>query len=165
MDSSHVRRREPSEVMAARKRIAFIAHDNCKADLLEWARSNRDALTRHELFATGVTGALLANDLVFPVTCFQSGPLGGDQQVGAAIVEGRIDFVVCFWDPFDLHPYDVDVRALLRTAVVYNIPIACNRSTADFMLSSPLMRDEYWRHAPEISQTERTYHGPLAILR
>jgi methylglyoxal synthase len=132
-------------VMGARKRIALIAHDNCKSDLLDWARFNRGTLSSHDLFATGTTGALLATELGLRVTCFLSGPLGGDQQVGAAIVEGRLDFVIFFWDPLEPHPHDVDVKALLRIAVVYNIPIACNRSTADFLLSSPLMGWPYER--------------------
>lgn len=128
-----------------RKRVALIAHDNCKTDLLEWARFNRDTLAGHELFATGTTGARVATDLDLPVTRFVSGPLGGDQQVGAAIVEGRLDVVVFFWDPLEPHPHDVDVKALLRIAVVYNIPIACNRATADFVLSSPLMAEGFER--------------------
>ena len=131
--------------MLSRKRVALIAHDNCKADLLDWARYNRGTLAQHELFATGTTGARLENELGLPVTCFLSGPLGGDQQVGAAIVEGRLDFVIFFWDPLQPHPHDVDVKALLRIAVVYNIPIACNRATADFLLSSPLMHAQYER--------------------
>jgi methylglyoxal synthase len=131
--------------MAERKRLALIAHDNCKLDLLDWARFNRGTLAHHELFATGTTGALLASDLGLTVARFLSGPLGGDQQIGAAIVEGRIDFVIFFWDPLEPHPHDVDVKALLRIAVVYNVPIACNRSTADFLLSSPLMQRRYER--------------------
>jgi methylglyoxal synthase len=131
--------------MAPRKRVALIAHDNCKADLLDWARYNRGTLADHELYATGTTGALLSTDLGLPITRFLTGPLGGDQQVGAAIVDGRIDFVVFFWDPLEPHPHDVDVKALLRVAVVHNIPIACNRATADFLLSSPLMHREYDR--------------------
>jgi methylglyoxal synthase len=131
--------------MGRSKRIALIAHDNCKSDLLEWGRYNRPTLREHELFATGTTGTLLAKELDLPVHRFRSGPLGGDQQVGAAIVEGRIDFVIFFWDPLQPHPHDVDVKALLRIAVVYNIPIACNRASADFMLSSPLMEQEYQR--------------------
>jgi len=131
--------------MRERKRLALIAHDNCKAELLDWARFNRGTLVRHELFATGTTGALLAAELGLPVVCFASGPLGGDQQVGAAVVDGRIDFVIFFWDPLEPQPHDVDVKALLRIAVVYNIPIACNRSTADFLLSSPLMEIAYER--------------------
>jgi methylglyoxal synthase len=134
--------------MPLRKRIALIAHDNRKPDLVEWARFNRGTLARHELYATGTTGALVAQELDVDVNRFLSGPLGGDQQVGAAIAEGRIDFVV-FWDPLKPQPHDVDVKALLRITVVYNIPIACNRSTADFLLSSPLMNEEYQPAAAE----------------
>jgi methylglyoxal synthase len=132
-------------LMKSRKRIALIAHDNRKADILDWARYNKDTLGRHALFATGTTGGLLADELGLDVTCFESGPLGGDQQVGAAIVSGEVDFVIFFWDPMEPHPHDVDVKALLRIAVVYNIPIACTRSSADFMLSSPLMEQPYLR--------------------
>jgi methylglyoxal synthase len=131
--------------MSPRKRLALIAHDNCKTGLLDWARFNRGTLEQHELFATGTTGALLAGELGLPITRFLSGPLGGDQQVGAAIVEGRVDFVVFFWDPLEPQPHDVDVKALLRVSVVHNIPIACNRATADFLLSSPLMHRQYDR--------------------
>jgi len=131
--------------MSPRKRIALIAHDNCKVALLEWARYNRGTLSQHDLFATGTTGARLAGELDLTITRFLSGPLGGDQQVGAGIVEGRIDFVIFFWDPLEPHPHDVDVKALLRVAVVYNVPIACNRATADFLLSSPLMHARYER--------------------
>jgi len=138
--------------MTSRKQIALIAHDNCKSALLAWARFNRDTLSRHELYATGTTGALLNHELGLSVTRFLSGPLGGDQQVGAGIVEGRVDFVIFFWDPLEPHPHDVDVKALLRIAVVHNVPIACNRSTADFLLSSPLMNSEYERL---ISEPER----------
>ncbi len=131
--------------MAPRKRVALIAHDHCKADLMEWARYNRGTLSAHELFATGTTGTLLSSELGLPITRFLSGPLGGDQQVGAGIVEGRIDFVIFFWDPLEPQPHDVDVKALLRIAVVHNVPIACNRATADFLLSSPLMQRDYER--------------------
>ena len=138
--------------MGRRKRIALIAHDNCKQDLLDWARYNVGTLSRHELFATGTTGALLSGELGLEVTRFLSGPLGGDQQVGAGVAEGRIDFVLFFWDPLEPQPHDVDVKALLRIAVVYNVPVACNRATADFVLSSPLMDVEYTRlltdHSP-----------------
>jgi len=131
--------------MSRRKRIALIAHDNRKADLLDWARYNRGTLAQHQLFGTGTTGGILAAELDLPVNRFLSGPLGGDQQVGAGIAEGRIDFVIFFWDPLEPHPHDVDVKALLRIAVVYNVPIACNRATADFILSSHLMAEEYPR--------------------
>lgn len=137
-----------SRMMHARKRIALIAHDNCKADLLDWARYNRGTLSAHELYATGTTGRILSEQLDLDVVRYRSGPLGGDQQVGAAIVEGKIDFVIFFWDPLEPHSHDVDVKALLRIAVVYNVPIACNRATADFILSSPLMREDYLRRLP-----------------
>jgi len=135
--------------MARRKRIALIAHDNRKTDLLDWARYNRGTLGRHELFATGTTGSLLASELALEITRFESGPLGGDQQVGAGIVEGRVDFVIFFWDPLEAQPHDPDVRALLRIAVVWNIPVACNRASADFMISSPLLTSTYERSLPE----------------
>ena len=138
--------------MNRRKRIALIAHDNRKRELLEWARYNRDTLGRHQLFATGTTGTLLDTELDLEVGLFLSGPLGGDQQVGAGIAEGRIDFVIFFWDPLEPHPHDVDVKALLRIAVVYNVPIACNRASADFMLSSPLMEQEYERRVPSFER-------------
>ena len=122
--------------MGPRKQIALIAHDNRKLDLLDWARFNRGTLSEHDLYGTGTTGSLLTSELGLSISRFVSGPLGGAQQVGAAIVEGRIDFVIFFWDPLEPHPHDVDVKALLRIDVVYNVPIACNRSTADFILSS-----------------------------
>jgi methylglyoxal synthase len=126
-----------------RKQIALIAHDNRKADLLDWARYNRETLSRHVLHATGTTGAVLSDELELDVHRFLSGPLGGDQQIGAAIAEGRIELVIFFWDPLEPQPHDVDVKALLRIAVVYNVPIACNRATADFVLSSPLLAGEH----------------------
>ncbi len=128
------------------RKIALIAHDHRKPDLLDWARFNRDTLSRHELFATGTTGQILSDELGLPVNRYLSGPLGGDQQVGAAIAEGRIDLVIFFSDPLAAHPHDVDVKALLRIAVLYDVPIACNRASADFMLSSPLMVGAYTRH-------------------
>jgi methylglyoxal synthase len=131
--------------MGERKRIALIAHDNRKPDLLDWAQYNRGTLSHHDLFATGTTGSWLESEVGLDVHRFLSGPLGGDQQVGAGIAEGRIDFVIFFWDPLEPHPHDVDVKALLRIAVVYNVPIACNRASADFMLSSPLMERDYER--------------------
>ena len=130
-----------------RKRIALIAHDNMKPDILEWATYNQGTLARHELFATGTTGGMIAAELGLTVHRFRSGPLGGDQQVGAGVAEGKIDFIIFFWDPLAPHPHDVDVKALLRVAVVYNVPIACNRATADFVLSSPLMGQVYHRAA------------------
>ena len=139
-----------SLMTARRKRIALIAHDNMKPDILEWATYNRGTLGRHDLFATGTTGGMIAAELGLTVHRFRSGPLGGDQQVGAGVAEGRIDFIIFFWDPLAPHPHDVDVKALLRVAVVYNVPIACNRATADFLLSSPLMEEEYERRLPDL---------------
>jgi len=127
------------------KYIALIAHDNRKEDLVDWARYNRDRLSRHKLFATGTTGTMLMEKLDLKIHKFRSGPLGGDQQVGAHIAEGKIDSMIFFWDPLSPHPHDVDVKALLRISVVYNIPIACNRSSADFIISSHLMDEEYER--------------------
>ena len=123
----------------AGRRIALIAHDNKKQDMLEWAKYNLTLLTGHELFATATTGRLLHERLGLPVACFRSGPFGGDQQIGARIAEGGIDLLVFLWDPLEPQPHDPDVKALLRVAVVCNIPIACNRATADFLISSPLM--------------------------
>ena len=133
-----------------RKRIALIAHDNMKPDILEWATYNVGTLGRHDLFATGTTGGMIESALGLSVTRFRSGPLGGDQQVGAGVAEGRIDFIIFFWDPPAPHPHDVHVKALLRLAVVYNVPIACNRATADFLLTSPLMEEEYERRLSDI---------------
>ena len=129
--------------MDHRKRIALIAHDNRKLDLLDWAAYNRGTLSEHELYGTGTTGGLIASELGLEVHRYLSGPMGGDQQVGAGIAEGRLDIVIFFWDPFQPQPHDVDVKALLRIAVVHDVPIACNRATADFILSSPLLRAPY----------------------
>ena len=141
--------------MEISKNIALVAHDNRKKDLMEWVEWNCKILLQHNLICTGTTGKLIEETLARSVVCksggldrplvkkLKSGPLGGDQQLGALITEGKIDFIIFFWDPMQPHPHDVDVKALLRIAVVYNIPIACNRSTADFMISSPLMNDKY----------------------
>lgn len=136
-------------ITGERKRIALVAHDNKKSDLLEWARFNRALLSGHHLCSTGTTGKILQEDLSLPVVRLQSGPLGGDQQIGAMIAEGEIDFLVFFWDPLEPHPHDPDVKALLRIAVVWNVPVACNRASADFMFSSPLMSGEYMRLFPD----------------
>jgi methylglyoxal synthase len=138
---------------AAQRRIALVAHDNKKNELLAWARFNRDLLAGHQLFATGTTGRLLESELDLTVECFQSGPLGGDQQIGARITEGAIDCLVFFWDPLAPLPHDPDVRALLRIAVVWNVPIACNRASADYIISSPLMR-EYERVMPDYAEPQ-----------
>ncbi|MBN1538383.1 MAG: methylglyoxal synthase [Anaerolineales bacterium] len=131
------------------KKIALVAHDNKKSDLVEWAKFNRDLLAHHIIYATGTTGEFLEKELGLNVQKLQSGPLGGDQQIGAKIAEGAIDFLIFFWDPLEPQPHDPDVKALLRMAVVWNIPTACNRATADFMISSPLMDDEYDRLVPD----------------
>lgn len=135
--------------MGAQKLIALVAHDNKKHDLLAWAKFNRNLLAQHQLIATGTTGALLEAELKLPVARLQSGPLGGDQQIGAKITDGDINFLIFFWDPLEPQPHDPDVKALLRIAVVWNIPVACNRSSADFMISSSLMPDEYSRLVPD----------------
>jgi methylglyoxal synthase len=135
--------------MQERKRIALVAHDNKKRDLLEWAKFNRGLLVEHELYATGTTGTVLEESLGVEIMKLQSGPLGGDQQIGAKISDGQIDFVIFFWDPLEPQPHDPDVKALLRIAVVWNIPVACNRASADFMISSSLMSSEYERILPD----------------
>jgi methylglyoxal synthase len=135
--------------MGLNKKIALVAHDNMKRDLIEWAKFNRDLLAHHKIFATGTTGLLLEKELGVSITKLQSGPLGGDQQIGALIVDGEIDFLIFFWDPLEQQPHDPDVKALLRMAVVWNIPTACDRATADFIISSPLMDKEYDRLVPD----------------
>jgi len=153
--------------MKTRKKIALVAHDNKKRDLLEWATFNRELLARHELYATGTTGRLLAQRLDLDVVALHSGPLGGDQQIGGRIAQGDIDFLIFFWDPLQPQPHDPDVKALLRIAVVWNIPVACNRASADFMISSELMSAEYLRLLPDYESQadgEPTRH-PVAGAR
>ncbi len=141
------------------KRIALVAHDNCKKDLVEWVDWNWKALLKHSLFCTGTTGRRVEETLLkriegdssvrLNITKLKSGPFGGDQQLGAMISEGKIDLLVFFWDPMQPHPHDVDVKALLRISVLYNIPTACNRSTADFLISSQLMDEDYVPAVPD----------------
>jgi methylglyoxal synthase len=136
-------------MLTKRKRIALVAHDNKKTELQEWATFNKGTLAHHDVYATGTTGQLLEDELGLKVTKLHSGPLGGDQQIGAKISQREIDFLVFFWDPLEMQPHDPDVKALLRMAVVWNIPVACNRSSADFMISSPLMAGEYENTTPD----------------
>ncbi len=131
--------------MAKQKSIALIAHDNRKSDIIEWAKNNKDKLSRHFLCGTGTTAKLIAAETDLPITAFNSGPLGGDQQIGARIVECKIDFMIFFWDPLASQPHDPDVKALLRIAALYDIPVATNQSTADFLIQSPLMDETYER--------------------
>ncbi|MFN1834523.1 methylglyoxal synthase [Balneola sp. MJW-20] len=138
--------------MNKKKNIALIAHDHRKPDLLDWAEFNKDLLSQHNLFGTGTTGSLVADKLDLKVHTFKSGPLGGDLQIGSAIVDNEIDVMIFFWDPLLAQPHDVDVKALLRISVVYNIPIACSRSSADFLITSPLMDAEYHRFIVDYSQ-------------
>lgn len=144
------------------KRVALVAHDNRKKDLVEWVEWNREALLQHRLICTGTTGRLVeeaisktlakGKKLPYSITKLKSGPFGGDQQLGAMIAEGSIDVLIFFWDPMEPQPHDVDVKALLRISVLYNIPAACNRSTADFLISSILMREAYMPRMTDFSQ-------------
>jgi len=134
--------------LGPRKKVGLVAHDNKKRDLIDWVTFNRGLLAQHELVATGTTGSMLEDVVGTGIRKLQSGPLGGDQQLGALIAEGEIDFLVFFWDPLEPQPHDPDVKALLRIAVVWNIPVACNRASADFMISSPLMTSDYERQTP-----------------
>lgn len=133
----------------ATKRIALVAHDNMKREMLEWATEHKEELKRHVLIATGSTGKLIADSTGLTLERMRSGPLGGDQQIGARISDGGIDVLLFFWDPLEPQPHDPDIRALLRIAVVWNIPVACNRASADFILSSPLLGDIYQRRVPK----------------
>ena len=138
-----------TDIIREKKRIALIAHDNKKQDIIEWAEYNAGTLCHYELYATGTTGRMLEKETGLDINVLESGPLGGDLQMGARISEGKIDLLIFFWDPLSAQPHDPDVKALLRVAVVWNIPFACNRSSADFMISSPLMCQDYQRKLPD----------------
>ena len=145
-------------ILSSQKRIALVAHDHKKKDLIEWAEHNRKVLAKHELVATGTTGKMLEERLNVPIKMLFSGPLGGDQQIGAMIAEGKLDFIVFFWDPMEAQPHDSDVKALLRLAVAWNILMACNRTTADFLLTSILMQEDYEIRVPDYSNyLKRTF--------
>jgi methylglyoxal synthase len=141
-----------SKKMKARKNVALVAHDHRKADLIDWCEFNSGSLQKHKLYGTGTTAKLIAEKVGLDVHAFKSGPLGGDLQIGSSIADENIDMMIFFWDPLQTQPHDVDVKALLRIAVVYNIPVACNRSSADFMISSGLMDEEYDRFLVDYSK-------------
>ncbi len=138
--------------LGKRKRIALVAHDHKKADLMEWVVHNREVLSKHELFATGTTGRIIEEKLDRRVRKLMSGPMGGDQQIGAMIANGEIDMMFFFWDPMEAQPHDSDVKALLRLCVLWNIPMACDRATADFLITSPFMHEEYESQLPDYSE-------------
>ena len=138
--------------MKAKKRIALVAHDERKADLLAWVQTHADILARHDLFATGTTGTLLTETCGLTITRMKSGPLGGDQMLGAMIANDQLDVLIFFWDPMSAQPHDVDIKALLRMSVLYNIPTACNRATADFLIASPGFNQAYVRELKDYSQ-------------
>ena len=137
------------KILGKRKTIALVAHDHKKSDLMEWAIHNKTALAKHEMVATGTTGKLLEEGLDRPVKKLLSGPLGGDQQIGAMIANGEIDMVFFFWNPMQAQPHDSDVKALLRLCVAWNLPMACDRATADFLMTSRFMHEEYEATVPD----------------
>ena len=137
------------KVLSKKKNIALVAHDHRKADLLDWAAANKETLAKHHLFATGTTGKMIEEALGLSIVKFFSGPLGGDQQIGSLIAEGKIDMIIFYWDPMNAQPHDTDVKALLRLSVTWNILLACDRTTADFIITSPFMENEYERIMPD----------------
>lgn len=143
----------------AKKNIALVAHDNLKTTLTKWCSEHREALSTHNLFATGTSGAYVEKAAGLTVTKLISGPLGGDQQIGSKISEGQIDLLIFFWDPFEPMPHDPDVKALLRIAAVWNIPVACNRSSADMLITSSLMSTSYVREVPDYERYLETRKG------
>jgi methylglyoxal synthase len=155
----------PVRTLTESKRIALVAHDNKKSELIEWAIYNKKALGKHQLFGTGTTGALVETALNQPVIKFLSGPLGGDQQIGARIAEGKIDVLIFFWDPMEAQPHDPDIKALLRLAVTWNLPFACDRATADFLLTSPLMFSDYEIMVPDYTQYAKRLDRPSQSIQ
>lgn len=144
-----------------RRAIALVAHDNKKVELLRWAEFNRRTLARHDLIATGTTGTLLEYELGLQLTRLLSGPLGGDQQIGSRIAEGRIDLLVFFWDPLEPQPHDPDVKALLRLAALWNVPVASNLATADMLISSPLLNNHYLPAKPDFADATATRRAAI----
>lgn len=152
---------ELTEPITLPRKVALVAHDNQKPELLEWALYNARLLTQTQLVATGTTGQKLEETLGVPVQKLLSGPLGGDQQLGALIAQKEIDLLVFFWDPLSAQPHDPDVRALLRLCQVWNLPVACNRATADYLISSPLFRTDYTHVTPDYAAHNDRFQQPL----